>query len=220
MLPGVSRVRVEVGHDTVLQVEEVTLPRGEWRSGGLDFYVAFGAPGTPLAVDARLVSVPAGASESRWEDTGDAVAVEPATRQGASAQLLLGRASMAGFIVRLRESDLRKAYAESDAAALRLRSLLSAPAVDATGGRDVVVRLGIQGGNPLALGRVQLVAADPALPISRAEARLCGPEADPWPLAMSILPRPTAPASSLPAPIEPLMAVRHQSDDLCIRWWM
>ncbi len=221
MLPSVSRVRIEVGRDRVLQVEEVALPRGDWRAGGLDLYVSFGAPGTPAAVDARLVAVPAGAAEARWEDAGDAVAVEPATRQGVNAQLLLGRASMAGFVVRLTEADLRRAYASSDVAALRIRSLLAPPSADAQGGRDVVVRLGIQNGTPLALGRIQVVSVDPTLPVTRAEARLCGPEADPWPLAVAVLPRPTPEArpATPPLPIAPLMAVRHSSDDLCIRWW-
>ena len=219
MLPSVSRVRVELARDRVLQVEEVSLPRGDWHAGGLDLYVSFGAPGTPAAVDAQLVTVPVGASESRWEDAGEAMAVEPATRQGPSAQLLLGRPSMAGFVVRIKELDLRRAFAANDVAALRVRSLLAPPAADAEGARDVVVRLGIQNSNPLAVGRIQLVSVDPAVSVTRAEARLCGPEADPWPLAVSILPRLVSePRPAIP-PIAPLMAVRHSSDDLCLRWW-
>jgi hypothetical protein len=219
MLPSVSRVRVEVAPDHVVQTEEVSLPRGDWRSGSLDLYVAFGSPGTPSAVDARLVVVPEGASEARWEDAGEPVGVEPATRQGSGSQLLLGRPAMAGFVVRLKDADLRRAYASGDLAALRLRSLLGPPATDADGARGVVVRLGIHGGTPLALGRVQVVSADSSVHVARAEAHLCGPEADPWPLAVSILPRPSAEVRPPTPPIAPLMAVRHSTDDLCVRWW-
>jgi hypothetical protein len=222
MLPTIARVRVEVGRDRVLQFEEVSLPKGDWHGGGLDLYVSFGAPGTPEAVDARLVGVPAGAAESRWEDAGDPVTVDQAMRQGVGAQLLLGRPAMAGMVVRVKDADLRRVYASSDAAALRLRSLLAPPASDAQGARDVVVRLGIETGTPLALGRIQVVSVDPTIPIARAEAHLCGPEADSWPLAVSVLPHPTPDPrpQSPPFPIAPVMAVRHASDDLCIRWWL
>jgi hypothetical protein len=219
MLPSVSRVRVEVAPDHVVQTEEVALPKGDWHAGSLDFYVAFGSPGTPSAVDARLVPVPEGAGEARWEEAGEPVGVEPAMRQGPGSQLLLGRAAMAGFIVRLKEADLRQVYASGDLAALRIRSLLVAPAVGADGARDVVVRLGIHGGLPLALGRVQVVSADSSVHVARADAHLCGPEADPWPLAVSILPRPVAEPRPPTPPIAPLMAVRHSTDDLCVRWW-
>src|SRR5581483_5735357 len=78
MLPTVARVRVEAGRDRVVVVEEVNLPRGEWQSGSIDLYVAFGAPGTPGAVDAHLAAVPNGSLEARPDDPGEAVAVEPA----------------------------------------------------------------------------------------------------------------------------------------------
>jgi hypothetical protein len=222
MLPSIARVRVEVARDRVVQVEEVSLPKGDWHGGGLDLYVSFGAPGTPEAVDARLVAVPAGSTESRWEDAGDPVSVDAATRQGAGAQLLLGRPAMAGIVVRVKDADLRRVYASNDVAALRLRTLLAPPASDAQGGRDVVVRLGIETGTPLTLGHIQVVSLDPAMSIARAEARLCGPEADTLPLALSILPRPAADArpQTPPFPIAPVLAVRHASDDLCIRWWL
>jgi hypothetical protein len=119
-------------------------------------------------------------------------------------------------------------------AALRVRSLAPWPAEDARTGREVLVRLGASRGTPLTLGRVQLAALDPAAPIARAEAHLCGPEADPWPLALALLPAlsPTSPAppgalgsialpgSSAPVgPIAPVLAVRHATDDLCVRFW-
>jgi hypothetical protein len=217
MLPSVARVRVEAARDRVLVVEEVSLPRGDWQGGGLDLHVAFGAPGTPVAVDARLVPVPIGAAEARADDPGDPVTVEPALHRLASTQQLLGKGSMAGVTLRVRDTQLRRAFALSDAVILRVRTLLAPPAADATGAREVVVRLGAVAGQPLTLEKVQLVSLETRPWITRAEAHLCGPEADPWPLAVALTPRsPSAPATPT---LAPAMAVRHGSDDLCIRWW-
>jgi hypothetical protein len=227
MLPRVARVRVEAARDAVVVVEEVNLPRGEWQSGGLDLYVAFGAPGAPVAIDARLVTVPSDSLESRLEDGGDALTLEPAVRRTPSSQLLLGRPQMAGVIVHVREADLRRAYAASEVAALRIRSLLHPPAADPSGARDVVVRLGIAGDLPLTLGRVQVVSLEGRQWITRVEATLCGPEAEVVPLTVAFVPKAaegveTRHASSVAqtvGPIAPAMAVRHASDDLCVRWW-
>ena len=219
MLPSVSRVRVEAAHDRVVVLEEIALPKGDWSGGGLDLYAAFGAPGTPIAVDARLVPVPAGQSESRLEDAGEAVTVEPAVRHLPSSNLLLGRPNMAGFVVRVKDAALRTVYASGDLAALRIRSLLPPPAADAKGARDVVVRLGVDGGLPLTLSKVQVVSAEPQPWITRAEATLCGPDADPMPLTVSLLPRPDAPPAWSPPTVAPPLATRHGSDDLCVRWW-
>jgi hypothetical protein len=220
MLPSVARVRVEAARDRVVVLEDVTFPRGDWVSGGLDLHVAFGAPGTPIAVDAQLGAGAAGAGESRAEEPGEPVTVEPVPGRVGGAQALLGKPQMAGVVVRLKESQLRRAYSASEVATLRVRSLLAPPAADASGRRDVVVRLGAPGGVPLTLGRIQLVSLEPRPWITRAEASLCGAEADPWPLSVSIAPRPAAaqPAPA-PSPIAPAMAVRHASDDLCVRWW-
>jgi hypothetical protein len=220
MLPGISRIRIETGQDRVLLVEEVSLPRGEWSSGGLDLYVAFGAPGPPIALDAQLLTVPAGASESSLTDRGEPVVVDFGTRRPSIARPLLGKVQMAGVILRVKEAQLRRAYDGGGAAALRVRTLLPPPPADSTGGRDVVVRLGIAGGLPLTLGHIQMVSLDAASPVARAEARLCGADADPWPLSVAILPRHAAGAPpGAPATIAPWAAVRHATDDLCIRWW-
>jgi hypothetical protein len=220
MLPTITRVRVEVARDRVVVLEDVTLPRGDWQGGGLDLYVAFGSPGTPAAVDARLVPLSPGSLEPRTDDQGDPLVVEPAVRHTPSTQLLLGRATMAGVVVRVKDAQLRRALAASDAVALRIRSLLGPPVADASGARDVVLRLGSVGGQPLTLGRVQLVSLEPTAWVTRAEARLCGPEADPWPLSVALSPKPVdSDPSSRTAAVAPAMAVRHATDDLCVRWW-
>jgi hypothetical protein len=219
MLPSIARVRVEAARDRVVVLEEVNLPRGDWESGGLDLFVAFGAPGAPVALDARLAAVPIGSPEARGDDAGDALSVEPAVHRLPSMQPLLGRSTMAGVVVHVKDAQLRHAYALSDVVALRIRSLLAPPAADASGARDLVVRLGFAAGQPIALEKVQVVSTEPAPWITRAEATLCGPDADPWPLSLTLLPRPAEPAAPSARTIPPVMAVRHASDDLRIRWW-
>jgi hypothetical protein len=84
----------------------------------------------------------------------------------------------------------------------------------------VVVRLGVTGGLPLTLGKIQVVSLEARPWVTRVEANLCGPEAETLPLAVGLLPRPPKrpPPPSSP-PIAPPFAVRHATDDLCIRWW-
>jgi hypothetical protein len=218
MLPSVARVRVEAGRDRLLVYEDVALPRGEWQSGALDLFVAFGAPGAPIALDARLLTAQPSSDETVAGDVVGSVAIETAARAPPSANVLLGARKMAGAIVHLRDADLRRAFAAGAAAILRLRELLSEPVSDPTGARDVVVRLGAPQGAPLTLGSIEVVSTDRDRPIARVEAALCGPDADTRPLAVVGCPsdEEAGPPAAL---IEPSQAVRHSSDDLCIRWW-
>jgi hypothetical protein len=215
MLPRIAEVIVEVAHDRVVVVEDVALPRGDWESGGIDLFVAFGAPGTPGAFDARLVSSGPGADE------GEQIAAESAVRRDSSEQPLLGPPLMAGVAVRIKEAQLQRAYARGDAVTLRLRSLLDVPAAANDGARDVVVRLGADEGRPLTLTRVEVRSLETRTTIVRAQASLCGDEADPWPLSVAVAgkgeaPRPRVAGSTT---IAPELAVRHPGDDLCVRWW-
>jgi hypothetical protein len=102
-------------------------------------------------------------------------------------------------------------------AALRIRSLVDAPELDASGASSVVVRLGASRGTPLTLGRIVASAATPAPPLTNVEARLCGPEADAHLLAVGQAPR--LARSDGETPIAPVLAVRHAGDDLCVRLW-
>jgi len=222
MLPSVGRVRVEAARDHVVLVEDVNLPRGDWESGPLELYVAFGAPGTPLAVDAHVLPGPGASAEAHADENGEALTVETAIRRTPGSQMLLGKAQMAGIVIHVKESQLKRQYAVGSVAVLRIRSLLSAPGLDADGSHGVVVRLGVSGGVPLTLGRIQVMSRETQPSISRVEAALCGPDATALPLSVSLL-APAAKGSDAPArpvtTIAPEMAVRHPSDDLCIRWW-
>jgi hypothetical protein len=99
-------------------------------------------------------------------------------------------------------------------ATLRVRSLALA-GEDASGALSVVVRLGASRGTPLTLGRI--VASASSSSLTRAEASLCGPDADSHPLAIETTPR-MAP-SARQGWIAPVLSVRHATDDLCLRLW-
>lgn len=223
MLPSIPRVKIDVLKSQLVVIEEVNLPRGEWKNEALDFYVAFGAPGAPRAIDARLVPVADGALEPDDDDAGEALVVDRVPHRPSSAHPLLGRDSMAGVVVHLKRESIAKALAPGNMAALRIRTALELPEEDSGGARGVVVRLGASRGTPLTLGRLTLATKAGAPGLARAEAHLCGSEADPTPLAIAILPRPSAAqaaqAPPSPPPIAPVLAVRHPSDDLCIRFW-
>jgi len=222
MLPRVGRVRIEAARDRVVIVEDVQLPRGDWQSGGLDLYIAFGSPGTPIAIDARIMVPSAGGLDAHPEEAGDPVVLEHAPRRTAGAQALLGKPQMAGVVAHVKEAQLRRAYAVGESAVLRVRTLLMAPVADSTGARDVVVRLGVSAGQPLTLGRIQVGSLEAEPWVTRAEASLCGPEATASPLTVGIAGKPPGPAIPRAPPastLAPELAVRHASDDLCIRWW-
>ena len=186
MMPGVARVRVEAARDHVRPPRGgLALPRGTGSPGGWTFFVAFGAPGTPPAVDpARLVAVPVGATEARSDDPGEPVVVEPAVRHLPSAQLLLGRPSMAGVVVRVKDLQLRHGYALSDLLLLRVRSLAAAAGDGRRGHarrRRPPRHRGARRRSRWAKCRSCRSSRSPGS--LRAEASLCGPDADPWPLS-------------------------------------
>jgi hypothetical protein len=214
MLPSIPRVKIDVMKTQLVVVTEVNLPRGEWKSDALDFYVAFGAPGAPRAIDARLLAVADGALEPE-DEAGESLVVDRAPHRPPSAHALIGRDSMAGVVIHLKRDSLTKAFAPGNMAAVRVRTVLDLPEEDSQGARGVVVRLGASRGTPLTVGRLTLAAKPGAPTPSRVEAHLCGPDADPTPLA--IAPRPATPPPT--PPIAPVLAVRHPSDDLCIRFW-
>jgi hypothetical protein len=219
MLPVVSRVRVEAARDHVLVIEDVNLERDAWTSGGLDFYVAFGAPGAPRAFDARLLAVNDGEAWAALDDPGLRLEVEQASKRPPDAAPLLGRSQMAGAIVRVEEGALRHAFGPSDMAVVRLRTLLDLPEEDVHGAHEVVVRLGTPGGPPLALRRIEVATDERTGWITRAEAALCGPDADGWPLSLHVTPPLPVPDTAEQLPISPALSLRHASDDLCVRFW-
>jgi len=122
-------------------------------------------------------------------------------------------------VLHVKEQSFLRAVGAGGAAIVRIRTMLAAPGEDTRQAREVVVRLGIHDGPPLALARIELAQVETKPWIARAEAVLCGPDADPYPLALQVTPPLPAAAVRDHAPVAPVLAVRHASDDLCVRYW-
>jgi hypothetical protein len=216
MLPSVGRVALELRGDELLMTEDIALPRGDYKNGDLALYVAFGAPGVPQAVDAHLLPVEDGELGADPSAAGERLAIEFAPRAPVSSNPLVGPASMAGFVVHVREAAMTKALAPGNMATLRLRSLLPMPPVDHTGTRSVIVRLGAPVKEPMPIGRIEIDAKKNAL--EGATAQLCGPDADSYPLTVwrTGTPATRVESKETRAAIAPVLAVRHASDSLCL----
>jgi len=217
-LPTLPHVRLEVAKDHIVVVHEANLPRGDWPGGDFELYVAFGSPGAPEAIDARLFAAGEGGKDPLPDATSEPIALERAARRPNAAYLFLGSSQMAGVVLHVREAAFRRAVGPSGVARIRLRALHLLPAVDARSGREMVVRLGMRGGEPIALGRLEMLSLEPTPWLSRAEAHLCGPDAEAYPLAVSLVPKTPRPPE-WPGPSSPVLIVRHASDDLCVRFW-
>jgi hypothetical protein len=213
-LPVIARVRVDVERDHVLVVHEIVMARGSFAGGDLDLWVSFG-PTMPRAFDAHLLAVRPGASAPDPGDVGEPITTDKAAHRPARAHPLLGRSSMAGEVLHLRESAFRRAVAASGVLALRIRQVLPLPEADAQGARQIAVRLGIEDGTPLTLRHVELSTSERRGWITSASAQLCGPDADRYALGFSAVP---AGVAGTVGAIDPTGATRRSTDDLCVRW--
>jgi len=218
--PTLSLVRIETARDHVLVIQDVMLGRGDWLAGDIDAFIAFGAPGTPRAVDAQLYVADNPSDDVTRPSTSEAILVTRAFQRPQSARLLLGASSMSGAVLHLREAAFRRATERTGVARVRIRTLIDLPGADVRTGRELLIRLGSHGGEPDALGSIEVTADDASPQIVRAEAHLCGPDADTFPLSVHV----SAGASSAPhaaasTSIAPVSSVRHASDSLCVRFW-
>ena len=213
MLPSVGRVSLEIRHDGVVVTEDINLPRGDYRGGALNLYAAFGAPGLPNAVDAKLLTLEEGSLEAAPDAAADKLDVELASRALVSMNVLVGSGAMAGVAIRLPEAVFLRHVAKSDMAVLRIRTLMPEPDEDTTGAREVIVRLGSVQGQPLTLGRID---TEERVAISTLRAEFCGKDADRRPLAVSRMKKGAATKQRDPLAAAPVMSVRHSSDDLCV----
>ncbi len=204
---GISRVRVEVRGQRALVTTDVLIAADVARVTALRAFVAYGVPGPPLATDAALVAVPAGRLSAPADARGRRLELHAALHAPADAALVVGPADMAGSTTTIPTDALRAAIAESGAATLRLRAVHPLSAVHDGGAHDLLLRLGARQGVPFILGAVEIDGAK----LARREAWLCGPHADPTPLA--VLPRRSGDRTAL----APALAARAPDDALCVR---
>lgn len=215
MLPSVGRVSLEIRNDGVVVTEDVNLPRGDYRNGAMTLYAAFGAPGLPNAVDARLLTLDEGSLEATPDAASDKLDVELANRALVSMNILLGSGSMAGVAIHVPESIFLKHVAKAGMAVLRIRTLLPEPDEDPSGSREVVIRLGAVQGQPITLGRIE---TEERIGVSSLSAEFCGKDAEHKALAVSRLKKGATSKVRDALALAPVMSVRHASDDLCVHY--
>lgn len=213
-LPVIARVHVDVAKDHVLVVHEIVMATGSFAGGDLDLWVSFG-PLMPRALDAHVVSVRPGATAPDPSDAGEALTTDKAAHRPPRAHPLLGRSNMAGEVVHLREPAFRRAVAASGMLALRIREVLPPPEPDARGTREIAIRLGMEAGPALTLRHLDLASSERPGWVTSASAELCGPSADRYALGFASLP---AGVARTPFAIDPGLATRRSTDDLCVRW--
>ena len=172
-LPRIARVRLEVGHDSVLQIIDIELDHDAYVKGDRKFWVSFGAPGVPKAVDAHLLSGQESGQEAdaNWASNGDEIPFEAKPTRPRSANALLGPDRTSGLVFAVKEAPLQAAFAKAPTATLRLRALLPTPDVDGAGQQGVVVRLGTEDAS-YTLGRIEVVGRG-GVRIPRADAKIC-----------------------------------------------
>ncbi len=212
-LPTISAVRVDVGREHAVVVQDIRIARGAWTGGDQRLFVAFGAPGVPDAFDARILSAAAPKFDVPASAAGVELKRERVPRASPNAQLLLGQQHMAGFEILIGADAFRRATEGGAFAVIRLRSVLDAPKPAPDQSRELLVRLGISKSFPLTVERIDMTSNGEL--VERAEAHLCGSDADQHPLVVHIGPPNFTPRYA----ISPSQAVRHDSDNLCIRYW-
>ena len=213
LLPSVSRVHVEVMREHLVVTRDVTLPRGDFKDGDLALHVAFGAT-VPFAMDARILPVGDGQLAPDRDARGEALSLDR-TRRPALA--LFGTQDMAGVNVLLPHASFVRALAPGNMAVLRVRELRRLPPAGPDGVREVLVRLGAANGNPLTLSRIEVRRGETTVGVSDVSARLCGKDADALPLYVA---REGVTGPDEPNAIAPVLATRHATDDLCVRFKM
>jgi hypothetical protein len=211
MLPSVSRVHVDVLPTHLIVTRDVTLPRGDFRGGELTMHVGWDAT-VPVAFDAKLIAAADGELGADMRASGDALPVELGSRP---ALPLFGSKELVGANVRVPEPLFVKALAPGNMAVLRIREVVRVPPRDENGERLLLVRLGAANGVPLTLARIEVRRGEGSSELSLVRAELCGKDAVPSPLFVSVEGGKGEPD---PQAIAPVLATRHTSDDLCVRF--
>jgi hypothetical protein len=211
MLPSVSRVHVDVMPTHLIVTRDVTLPRGDWTTGDLAMHVGWDAT-LPIAFDARLLAAADGELGAQPAARGEALTVELAQRPALS---LFGGKELVGANVLVPQALFSRMLAPGNMAVLRVREVLRVPPKDDVGDRQLLIRLGAANGVPLTLARIEVRRGEGVADLSSVRAELCGREAVATPLFVFV-----EGGSDRPDPqaIAPVLATRHASDDLCLRF--
>lgn len=207
---GIARVIIEARRDRVRTTTVLTLPALPRAAQRLTLFASYGAPGPPLALDARLAATPPGYLCAPDSVRGDPLPVRFSPTAPADAAVILGTRRMAGSVIEIGRAPLVRALAPAGSATLRVETVRAMPPPAADGSRELLVRLGTEDGRPLVLGSVQVRGAH----VTKKSARLCDRKGADVPLV--VLPVTGHDASLTPPPL----AERTPRDALCVRLWL
>jgi len=201
-LPIFTLVRIDVGRDTVIATEDVSLGHDPSNPRDSDLFFAFGAPGAPRALDATL----------RFEGP-NGIVEEPltwalATRSNRLAIVASGPKEEAGVHVHLPDAAMRRATRIRRRFVVRFRAIHPLPAKDDAGLREMRVRVTPSAGDPPALFRIEVLAQPGAPSVDRSLAFFCSKPKEPIATAEQRLFR----AAS------PLLVPRAPGESLCIQF--
>ncbi len=211
MLPSVSRVHVDVMPTHLVVTRDVTLPRGDFHGGELTMHVGWDAT-VPIAFDSKLIAAADGELGADLRASGDTLAVELGNRPALS---LFGQRELVGANIRVPEPIFKRALAPGNMAVLRVREVVRLPPKDENGERLLLVRLGAANGVPLTLARIEVRRGEASPELTLVRAELCGRDAVASPLFVSVE---GGKAEPDPQAIAPVLATRHSTDDLCVRF--
>ncbi len=211
VLATLRLVDLAVDGGLVVVSEAFQLARNEWERGDLRVCIGHGAPGAPKAFDAKFESLDT-SPKADGASAGQTLATEFAPFCPVNARLLLGGAHMATQVVTIPATAITSAFGNGELALLRIRFLIEAPPKDRDGGRELLLRLGAPEDAPITLASIAIASRVEKVAVTRAEATLCGPSADPASLTVEGAP-------STLATLNPSLAIRRASDELCVRYW-
>ena len=208
---AIAAVHVAVKRARVMVTTDATIPRS-WAAGlrnSVTGFASYGGPGVPLALDAQIVTTPAGRLVAPAGLAGKRLRTRFAASAPASSGFVLGARQKAGTVLELSRDDVVTAAGPSGLATLRLRAVRPMPAEGPDGSRELLIRLGGSAGAPFVLGTLR-VTGDP---IETADARFCGSGPDSKPLAVL-----TDRGATDGTP--PVLSRRRVEQSLCVRLFL
>jgi hypothetical protein len=212
-LPSVleaSRVDVRLAPVGALVTSDWLLEKGEWTGTSFDVFVAYTAPGLPVAFEALLLPEPADGVLPLLATAGQSLTTHHAPSAPSQTAFSIGRPNLAGQVVRVEDKLLVEAFEGSSRAFLRLRTV-----VRFEGGTrfvpSVVVRLETPRLGPVPVGAVT-VHGERGFSVASAQASFCDLDGGLIPLRLAQSIDTDADAPKL-APFLQKLPPRH---DLCV----
>jgi hypothetical protein len=166
-----SQVDVRLAEAGAFVTSDWLLDRGSWAGTSFDVFVAYTAPGLPVAFEAAVLPEPTDGVLPRLSVSGQSLSTQHAPGAPSQTAFSIGRPNLAGQIVHVDEGALVAAFGTSGRAFLRLRTV-----VRFEGGTrfvpSVVVRLETPRLGPVPVGAVT-VRGEGGLSVAHAEASFC-----------------------------------------------